>query len=117
MDDLHTAIEHFENNSGLRQEFSFTLQAMKDARDAFEASETKIEIDKITMDNFLGQIKQLESKAEAQQKVIEQLESAIRQWLDLREWCLAAGGAEGPLPQDVIQKFAEMQAPIVDAMQ
>ena len=46
---------------------------------------------------------------------IEQFEAALRNWLELRDWCIAAGGTEGPLPQDVIQKFAEMQIPIVDA--
>ena len=34
MSDLHAAIEHFENSPALRREFAYTLQAMKDARDA-----------------------------------------------------------------------------------
>ena len=44
MSDLHAAIEHFENNPALRREFSYTLQAMKDARDALEQAQTDFEL-------------------------------------------------------------------------
>lgn len=53
---------------------------------------------------------------EQKDKRITELEDVILQWLRIRDWCITAGGKDGPLPQDVIEKFAEMQLPVVDAM-
>jgi hypothetical protein len=43
MSDLKRAIQHFENDSGLRQEFQFTLAAMKEADRHIERLEAMLE--------------------------------------------------------------------------
>lgn len=56
----------------------------------------------------------------ATDRIIEEhraLLAVVRDWLRLREWVVEAGGTSVPLCQDVITKFAEMQAPIVEAAQ
>jgi hypothetical protein len=45
---------------------------------------------------------------------IAELEQGLREFLDVRDWCMAAGGNDRPLPQDVIDKFAVMQVKAVD---
>lgn len=40
---------------------------------------------------------------------------ALTELVRIRDWCAQAGGAEGPLPQDVIHQFALMQIPAIDA--
>ena len=52
MSDLHAAIEHFENSPALRREFAYTLQAMKDARDALEQAQEQYLSWKPTAENI-----------------------------------------------------------------
>ncbi len=107
MSDLHAAIEHFENSPGLRREFAYTLQAMKDARDALEQAkfhgwiptaknvnslptplfdyiaglETLCDPAGIVAENALlkDQTKQLDAFISTLKERIEQLEAAIRE--------------------------------------
>lgn len=51
------------------------------------------------------------ASAAAAQTMREALEGLLR----VRDWAIKAGGTEGPLPHDVIVKFAEMQSAAVDA--
>ena len=46
---------------------------------------------------------------------VDALAYALRELLRIREWSIEAGGCEGPLPRDIIVKFAEMQLPAVEA--
>lgn len=41
--------------------------------------------------------------------------AALTDLVRIRDWCAQAGGAKGPLPQDVIHQFALMQIPAIDA--
>jgi hypothetical protein len=40
---------------------------------------------------------------------------ALTDLLRIHDWVALAGGSDGPLPRDVIQKFAEQQLPAIDA--
>ena len=46
---------------------------------------------------------------------VDALAYALRELLRIREWSIEAGGCEGPLPRDIVVKFAEMQLPAVEA--
>ena len=43
-----------------------------------------------------------------------ELIEVLNEFLQLRDWVIKAGGTEGPLPQDVINKFAEMQYAVTE---
>ncbi len=73
MSDLHAAIEHFENSPALRREFAYTLQAMKDARDALEQAQIKA-AQQLEMQNALVRLR------DEQRQRIEQLEAALN-WI------------------------------------
>jgi len=77
MSDLHAAIEHFENNPALRREFAYTLQAMKDARDALVQKQTVIDEMLESLDEAKFTEPELRAKLDKQRQRIEQLEKQV----------------------------------------
>ena len=75
MSDLHAAIEHFENSPALRREFAYTLQAMKDARNALEQKDVQIE----DLEETLFKIMDLADKALAPANAPSALEQCHRE--------------------------------------
>ncbi len=46
------------------------------------------------------------------QRLADELASVLQEYIDLRKWVAISGGTKGPMGQDVIRKFAEMQLEI-----
>ena len=65
----------------------------------------------VTTDDVSFMAEALLASAASAQAMREALEELLR----VRDWAIKAGGTEGPLPHDVILKFAEMQSAAVDA--
>jgi len=72
MSDLHAAIEHFENSPALSREFAYTLQAMKDARDALEQAQ-------FACRHNADYIKELDDARKQGVERIKQLEAALNE--------------------------------------
>ena len=91
MSDLHAAIEHFENSPALRREFAYTLQAMKDARDALEQAQETNDFQASTITDLMESLDEakydepeLRAKLDKQRQQIKQLKKEIDDFSDYR---------------------------------
>ena len=82
MSDLISRIEFYiKKLSGPGWQMHNTVRTLKDAKDALEQAQTKTEIDKITMDNFLGQLEQKDKRIEQLEAENERLNAAVKQFI------------------------------------
>lgn len=58
---------------------------------------------------------QLQSELSALKGENERLKEALRLFLRNRQWMIDVGATEGPLPQSLIENFAELQSEAVDS--